>query len=455
MDHSKAVFCYVVRVGNVCQQSYFCSIMDKSILRLALPNIVSNISVPVLGMVDMYIVGHLDSEDYIGAIALATMLFNFIYWSFSFLRMGTSGFTAQAYGAGQEEEQTNILLRSFAVAIGAGLLIVLLQSLIATIGFFFLNAEPQIKTYALRYFHIYIWAAPAILGMYTLNGWYIGMQNARTPMWIAIGINLINIALSFTFVYGFGMDIEGVALASVCAQYLGFLSFLLLWQLQYGQLKQYFRWTILKDLASYIPFFQVNRDIFIRTMALVAVTTFFMSASAKSGKDTLAANALLMQLFVLFSYLMDGFAYAAEALTGKLIGANDRVSLLQLIKRLFVWGMGIALSFTLLYLLFLDQILGLLTDKQNIIELSRDYYRWVYLIPLAGFAAFLWDGVFVGATASHQMRNSMLIAVAGFFLLYFSLSGMLGNDALWLAFIVYLAARGMVQSAMAPAVLRG
>ena len=429
--------------------------MDRSILRLAIPNIISNITVPLLGMVDMYIVGHLDSEDYIGAIALATMLFNFIYWSFSFLRMGTSGFAAQAYGSGNQGEQANVLLRSLAVAMGAGFLIVLLQYFIASIGFYFLDAGPEVKVHAHEYFYIYIWAAPAVLGTYTFNGWYIGMQNAKIPMFVAIGINVVNIALSFLFVYGLGMKIDGVALASVCAQYTGFFSFLLMWNIKFGWLKQYINLRKLKDLKSFIPFFKVNSDIFIRTMALVAVTTFFMSVSAKSGKDILAVNALLMQMFILFSYMMDGFAYAAEALTGKFIGANNRGQLKELVKRLFLWGIVIACLFTLIYGLFLDQILSILTDKQNIIELSKQYQFWVMLIPIAGFSAFLWDGVFVGATASHQMRNSMLIAVAVFFILYFAFNHISANNILWLAFIIYLALRGIVQSFMAPAVLKG
>lgn len=427
--------------------------MNKNILRLAIPNIISNITVPLLGLVDMYIVGHLDSEDYIGAIALATMIFNFIYWSFSFLRMGTSGFTAQAYGADNRQEQTNILMRSLTVAMGAGLLIILLQYVIASVGFYFLDAGPVVKSYAHQYFYIYIWAAPAVLGLYTFNGWYVGMQNAKIPMIVAIGINIVNIALSFTFVYGLGMKLDGVALASACAQYTGFLSFVIIWNLKYGNLKKYINLSILKDIASYIPFFKVNSDIFIRTIALVSVTTFFMSASAKLGKDILAVNALLMQLFVLFSYMMDGFAYAAEALTGKYIGANNRQQLKTLVKRLFLWGIIIAGLFTLAYAFFLEPILGFLTDKQNVIELSKQFSFWVCLIPIAGFSAFLWDGVFVGATASHQMRNSMLIAVASFFIVYYVFSSIFANNILWIAFIVYLALRGGIQSFMAPAIL--
>lgn len=431
----------------------FAYIMNRSILRLAIPNIISNITVPLLGMVDIYIVGHLDSEDYIGAIALATMIFNFIYWSFSFLRMGTSGFTAQAYGAENSKEQMTILMRSLIVAMSAGALIILLQYFIAAVGFYFLDAGPLVKVHAREYFFIYIWAAPAILGMYAFNGWYVGMQNAKVPMVIAIGINIVNIALSFIFVYGLGMKINGVALASVCAQYSGFISSIIIWNLKFGGLKKYIDAVTLKNLRSYIPFFKVNSDIFIRTMALVAVTTFFMSASAKEGSEILAVNALLMQMFILFSYMMDGFAYAAEALTGRFIGANKNSELKLLVRKLFMWGGGIACLFTIIYALYLTPILRILTDKESIITLSEQYHFWVGLIPIAGFSAFLWDGIFVGATASRQMRNSMLIAVCSFFLIYLVFYNFSANNILWFAFIMYLALRGIVQSFMAPSIL--
>lgn len=427
--------------------------MNKAILRLAIPNIISNITVPLLGMVDMFLVGHLDAPEYIGAIALATMIFNFIYWSFSFLRMGTSGFTAQAYGAQNLKEQADILLRSLFVAMVSGFLIILLQKAIAGIGFYVLDGSNVVKVYAYDYFSIYVWAAPAVLGMYTFTGWFVGMQNAKAPMIVAIGVNIVNIVLSFILIYALKMKIEGVALASVCAQYTGFFTFLLIWKIKYKFLKQYIDIHVLKHVKSFIPFFKVNSDIFIRTMALVAVTTFFMSASAKEGDDILSVNALLMQLFILFSYMMDGFAYAAEALTGKLIGADNRVQLKELVKRLFLWGIVLSCFFTLVYALFVDEILMLLTDKQNIIDLSKEYQLWVMLIPIAGFSAFLWDGIFVGATASRQMRNSMLIASGAFFAVYFLFAHISLNNILWFSFIVYLSLRGIIQSFMAPIIL--
>lgn len=427
--------------------------MNKNILHLAIPNIISNITVPLLGMVDMYVVGHLDSEYYIGAIALAAMLFNLIYWSFSFLRMGTSGFTAQAFGADNPQEEINILCRSLAVALFLGFMILILQSLISFVGFKFLDGGVEVKKYALDYFRIYIWAAPAILSMYAFNGWFVGMQNAKVPMFVAIGINIVNIGLCFFFVYGLDMKIEGVALASVCAQYTGLLCTLIIWNFQYKEMKKYIDLNILKNISSFRPFFNVNKDIFIRTMALIAVSTFFLSASAKLGDDILAVNALLMQFFILFSYMMDGFAYAAEALTGRFIGANDRVQLKILVRKLFLWGAGIAIGFTLIYGLFTDQILSLLTDKSQIIALCKEYQWWVLFIPIAGFSAFLWDGIFIGATASKQMRNSMLIAAIVFFIIYFIFNIYLLNNILWFSFTLYLAIRGIVQTFMSRSIL--
>lgn len=427
--------------------------MNKEILRLAIPNIISNITVPLLGLVDMFIVGHLERSEYIGAVALATLLFNVIYAAFSFLRMGTSGFTAQAYGADDKQEQANILLRAMLVGLSAGGLLVILQYLISGLGFYLLDGSPAVKTFAIDYFHIYIWAAPAVLGLNTMNGWFVGMQNAKTPMYTAITINIVNIVLAFTFVYGFGMQIKGIALATTIAQYSGLLLSVTIWNIKYGWIKPYFDVDTLKVLANYIPFFKVNTDIFIRSMALMAVTTFFMSVSAGMGDDILAVNALLMQLFLLFSYIMDGFAYAAEALTGRFIGAKAVDMLKMFIKRLFLWGGALVAIFTFGYALFTDQILNLLTDKPEIIAASRSFQFWALLTPIAGFSAFLWDGIFIGATASKQMRNSMLIAVSVFFFITLVFNQNYENNILWLAFIIYLASRGVMQAFMAPSVL--
>ncbi len=397
-------------------------------------------------MVDMFIVGHLSSELFIGAIALSVMIFNFMYWSFSFLRMGTSGFTAQAFGADNRQEIVNILLRSLSVALGAGLVIILLQFGILKLAFYLVDASETVKAYASVYFHIYVWAAPAVLGMYALTGWFIGMQDSKTPMYIAIAVNIINIGLSLIFVFVLGMELKGVALGSTIAQYSGFFLCLIIGSRKYKLLKKYVSRNFINRISDLAPFFKVNRDIFLRTLCLIAVTTFFTSASAKMGDTLLAVNSLMMQLFILFSYMMDGFAYAAEALTGRFVGEKNSEKLSLMIKRLFLWGTGLVIFFTFIYALFSEDILRLLTDKQNIISEAERYIGWVILIPLAGFSAFLWDGIFIGMTASAQMRNSMFIAMASFFVIYYILNPLLGNNALWLAFIVYLAMRGIMQA---------
>lgn len=420
--------------------------MNKNILRLALPNIISNITVPLLGMIDMFIVGHLSSELYIGAIAIAVMIFNLMYWSFSFLRMGTSGFTAQAYGARDSQEAVNILLRSLLVAALGSLAILFLQYFILQTALYFIQSSPEVMRLASDYFYIYVWAAPAVLGTYAFMGWFIGMQDAKTPMYISIAVNIINILLSIFLVFVLRWELKGVALASTLAQWSGFLLCNVSWIVKYKRLRSLISARFIKNIRELVPFFKVNSDIFIRTLCLITVSTFFTSASAKFGDITLAVNSLMMQLFILFSYMMDGFAYAAEALTGRFIGEQSNKALKQLINRLFGWGFGLTSFFTLLYFLFSDSILGLLTDKQSVLDMANLYINWVLLIPVAGFSAFLWDGIFIGMMASKQMRNSMFVAMISFFVIYYFTNNMLANDGLWLAFITYLGMRGIIQA---------
>ncbi len=391
--------------------------MNKEILRLAIPNIITNITVPLLGMVDTAIAGHLNSELYIGAIALAATIFNFIYWNFGFLRMGTSGFTAQAYGATNRKEMMDILIRSLIVAFSIAFLILLFRKLILGLAFHFVEGSNELRLYVSYYFNIYIWAAPAVLGMYAVTGWFIGMQDARTPMFISISANLVNIGVSLCLVMAFNLQIKGVAIGSLTAQWFAFLISLFIWNKKYGFLKPFLHFGSWPSVRSFQPFFKVNTDIFLRSLALVSVTTFFTYASSRPGELTLAANALLMQFFILFSYMMDGFAYAAEALTGRFTGAKKSGQLRVLVKKLFLSGIVLSLLFTCIYGIFADPILRLLTDKENVIAIAREYKYWVLLFPAAGFAAFLWDGIYIGMTASRQMRNSMFVAVIVFLLL--------------------------------------
>ena len=426
---------------------------NREILQIALPSIVSNITVPLLGLIDVTIVGHLGAASYIGAIAVGGMLFNIIYWIFGFLRMGTGGMTAQAYGQQDDAEMMRLLTRSMGVGALIAFTLILLQYPIERTAFAFIETTPEIERLATTYFRICIWGAPAVLGLYSFSGWFIGMQNSRYPMFIAITQNIVNILVSLALVYGFEMKIEGVAIGTLVAQYAGFLMAITLWMHKYKAIRCHAELRSLMDKQAMYRFFQVNRDIFLRTLCLVAVTVFFTSAGAAQGEVILAVNTLLMQLFTLFSYIMDGFAYAGEALAGKHIGANNRTGLQQMVRQLFVWGIGLSLAFTLMYGIGGEGFLKLLTNEESVIAASSNYFYWVLAIPLAGFAAFLYDGIFIGATATRLMLFAMAIAAAAFFLIYFGCRSTLGNHALWLAFISYLALRGIVQGVLGRKIL--
>lgn len=427
--------------------------MNKRILGLAVPSIISNITVPLLGLVDVSIVGHLGSATYIGAIAVGGMLFSMIYWIFGFLRMGTSGLTAQAYGRRDLAEVILLFVRSVGIAFGLALLLIMLQHPILKVAFTLIDATPAIKDLASLYFRICIWGAPAVLGLYSFAGWFVGMQNSRFPMYIAITQNVVNIAASLFFVFIWNRGVAGVAMGTLVAQYAGLLMASLLWYGYYRRLWQKLNWKMLTDYEAMRSFFILNRDIFFRTLCLVAVTTYFTSRGAEQGDIILAVNTLMMQLFTLYSYIMDGFAYAGEALTGRYVGAHNQADLRRMIRTLFAWGIGLALAFTLLYGIGGSSFLGLLTNEQEVLNASSDYFYWVLAIPLAGMAAFLWDGIYIGATASRQMLYSMLVASVSFFILQRIFQQQMGNHALWMAFIAYLFLRGLVQTGLARKIL--
>ena len=420
--------------------------MDRKIFRLAIPNIITNITVPLLGMIDMAVAGRLGSAVFIGAIALGANIFNMIYWNFGFLRMSTSGFAAQAYGARDMAEAMNVFIRSLMIGLGIGVLIVLLQYPIGEFAFTLIRSGPESVHHVESYFRIVIWGAPAVLGMYAFKGWFIGMQNARIPMFIAILNNVLNIILSVLFVFGFGMKIEGIALGTVLSQIISIMVAAAFWWRYYRRLRKYIRKETIWDKRSIRSFFRVNADVFVRTFLLTLVTTFFTFASSGMGEITLAVNALLMQFFMLFSYFMDGFAYAGEALTGRFVGAGNVKALKLMLKRLFFWGWVVSIAAVVIYAIFPNQLLHILTNDVQIIESTKDFMFWTVLIPLTGFAAFLWDGIFIGATASRQMRNAMVFSSLLFFATYFIMTPLWGNNGLWLSFILYLLGRGVIQT---------
>lgn len=417
--------------------------MNKQILHIALPSIISNITVPLLALVDTTIVGHLGSASYIAAIALGGMIFNMIYWLFNFLRMGTGGLTAQAYGANQHQTTSYILLRSLTIAGGIALTLLLLQRPIFQVTFHFVTATAEVRSLASIYFNILIWGAPAMLALYSFTGWFLGMQNARIPMCIAITQNVVNIAVSTLLVFGCHLKIEGVALGTLISQYTALL-LAVIFCLTKFDVKQHFELKAILDINTLKRFFQVNRDIFLRTLCLIAVTTYFTSAGSTQGELTLAANTLLMQFFIIFSYFMDGFAYAGEALGGRYFGAHDRLNFQRMTRCLFAWGGALSVLFFFIYFLSGTSLLHLLTNDSQVINRAQQYLPIIYFIPLISFAAFLFDGLYIGTTATRYMLISMFCASAAFFVLINVCT--LSNTLLWLAFLVYLGGRGLMQA---------
>ena len=422
--------------------------MNREILRIAVPNIVSNITVPIMGIVGTMIAGHLgDSVATIGALAIGVSIFNFIYWNCSFIRMGTSGITAQAYGAGDRRTTTLMLARAMVVSIVVGVAIVVLQRPLGALALRMMNGGEMVADY----FYARVWAVPAGVMLFGLNGWLTGMQNAIIPMVVAIIVNVIHIVCSLWFAFPLGMGIVGIAYASVVAQWTGVAITAAITWWHYGRGLVRIAWSEVWDVGAMREFFSINRDIIIRTLCIVASYTFFTAASARMDDPTiLAVNTILLELFTLFSYMSDGFAFAAEALTGRFIGSRDGRSLRDCVKKCMVWCAVICVLYVGLYVGWWRELLGLFVEDgaentAQIMEYAGRYIGWIVVIPVAASWPFMMDGIMVGATQSRIMRNSMLWATAAYFLLFFTLEPLIGNDALWLAFTSYMFLRGVFQ----------
>lgn len=422
--------------------------MHRQILRLAIPSIVSNITVPLLGIADTAIAGHLNaaSASSIGALSVGVAIFNLLYWTFSFLRMGTTGITAQHFGANNTAFCAETLLRAWGTALLAGGLFLLFRHPLGTLTINLINqsSDPQIQADIYTYFNIRIWAAPATISLYALNGWYIGMQNTRTPMLIAILQNVMNVVCSWFFALRLGMGIAGVALGTVAAQYFSLL-------LAAGCLLPYRRLFVgirlrnVLNKAAWLRFATINRDILLRTLCLIVVFTFFTSVSSSNDPSTLAANAILLHFFYFFSYFSDGFAYAAEALVGKFIGEGNPRQLQHCIRQLLWWTTGLAVVFSVLYGVAWRPIAAVFTNSEGLFDQLARYAPWAAIVPLAGTLAFLFDGIMVGSTQGKVLRNAMFVATLAFFAAYYGLHNILSNHALWIAFCLFLLLRGVMQ----------
>ncbi|MCU4166400.1 MATE family efflux transporter [Carboxylicivirga caseinilyticus] len=420
--------------------------MNREILRLAIPNILTNLTVPLLGMVDMHLMGYQDSASFMGAVALGGVIFNFVYWGFAFLRMSLSGMAAQAYGKESNSEMSMLLFRGLFLALSAGFILLILQKGVISLSFLVLEGSEEVKALASDYFYVRIWAAPAAIALMVINGWFLGMQNAMYPMIISVTINVVNIITSFILVKGFDMKVEGVALGSVVSQYVGIILSGILFLKKYRYILSYFNVRNILQQSGLLSFLNVSGDIFLRTLCVIIVFTFFTSKSAGTGDLVLAANSALLQFLFLFSYFLDGFAYAAEALVGKFTGSRNQMQVKRVIRLLFLWGGSFAILFLLLFAFGGKSILLLFTNQNEVIEVAVRYLPWLIVLPLTGFSSFIWDGIYIGATASRLMRNTMLMATLVFFAIFLLLRSNLGNHALWLAMNSFMLGRGLFQT---------
>ena len=402
--------------------------INKDILKLAIPSILANITVPLVGMVDIAVAGHLDANaaTLIGGIAIGTMLFDLLYWNFGFLRVGTGGLAAQAYGRGDRAECARVLTRSLGIALSCAMVLIIVQWLFVKAAFVFVDCTPQVQDLASQYFFIRIWAAPATLALMALKGWFIGMQDSVSAMLTDLTVNGMNVLMSIVLALGIsvggwhyeGMGFSGVAAGTVAAQYSGFLVALILLLVKYrrntlqtlgrSELKDVFKGDQMRRFMS------MNADLFVRSLCFIAIYIGFTVISARYGDTLLAVSSILMKILMIFSYFTDGFAYAGEALVGRYIGAGDRHMYRQTVKWTFIWSMSIALIFMGIYHFAGVPVLQLMTSDSAVVEASVEYLPWLLLMPIVGCAAFTWDGIYIGATASRQMRNSMLWAVLAF-----------------------------------------
>lgn len=394
-------------------------------------------------MVDLAIVGRLGSATYIGAIAVGSSIFNMVYWLLNFLRAGTSGLTAQAVGAGNLGRRDDIFYRGIIIGTIMGILAVALSPLIATIFIPFMEADADTSRLAGEYFLLVIWGAPAYLATSAIGGWLLGNQNSVATLKIAILTNIANILLSLCFVFLFGMKIKGVALGTASSQWIGCMYGL--WIIRRRYSPRFSRFGRVFEGSEVKGFFKLNFDIFLRTLCLVAVTLWFTRSGARLGPDILAANAILMQLFMLFSFFMDGFAYAGEAIAGKEFGAGNLKALRTLETDLMKWGIVLATLGIIVYFFAGEIILALLTREEGVKTVARDYLLWAVTIPLFGFMAFIYDGIYIGLSLTRRLLLSMLIAMGVFFIVLFILQPFWHNHALWMAFSLYLVTRGIAQ----------
>ncbi len=416
---------------------------DRDIWRIAAPMILSNISVPLLGMVDTGVTGHLDSPAYLGAVAIGATIFGFLYTGMNFLRMGTTGITAQRFGADDNDGLRISLGQALIVALLIALGLLALHVPIGQFALGLIGAQPDVEAYASQYFTIRIWSAPGTLANFVLVGWFLGLQNARVPLLIFLTVNLTNIVLDLFFVLQLGMKVDGVALASVIAEYAGVVVGLVFAARALRERSGHWPMKRLFNVRAYAAFFAVNANLFVRTMALIFTFAFVTAQGARLGGLVLAANAVLMNLQNLTAFALDGFAHAAEALVGKAVGQKRRDVLERSVQLALKWSLFFAVGFFVFYILIGPMLIRVLTDLPDVRSTAMQFLPWLVISPLISVWSYLYDGVYVGATRSKEMRDLMLISTFAVFLPAWFLLQDYGNHGLWLAFTIFMASRGI------------
>ena len=421
--------------------------MNRQILRLAIPSILANITIPLVGLVDTIIVGHISDAHAIGGIAIGTMLFDLLYWNFGFLRVGTSGMTAQAYGRGDNQHCARLLTQSVTIALVGAVIIWALQWLFVTAVLAVVPCSQQVSAFAREYFFIRIWAAPATLSLMAFKGWFIGMQDTVSPMAIDIVVNVVNMVVSYVLAVYTPLGALGVAYGTLAAQFTGLLLSLviILWKYQYVW-RGVSLWRLAKDKQGIGNLITLNANLFVRSLCFMIVYVGFTSLSSLYGDTDLAVCSILMKLFMLFSYFVDGFAYAGEALVGKYVGeqqvhSQKESSLARVVRLLFIWSLGVGCLFTLIFDLLAFPIYHIMTSDLLVINRLADFTPWLVAMPIISTLAFMWDGVFAGATAGKQIRNAMIYAAIGFVVGYVALYHWWGIQALFVGYFLHLLAR--------------
>ena len=430
------------------------TILNKEILKLAIPNILANLSIPMLSLVDVALMGHLSDESYILSIGFGVMIFNFIYWAFGFLRMGITGMTAQEVGRGDVNEAYRLLFRGLIIAFAGALLLFVFKDVLLQFSIFLIDSNDGVNNEITTYFNIRIYAAPATLGLYAFIGWFLGKQNATIAMVVTIAVNVLNAFISYYLVTYLTMGTKGVAYGTVIAQYAGLFLATILFIVYYKKEIQQEAFQNIFEIKAIKKFISVNSDILIRTLCLIFSLSFFKVMSAKEGELIGAANILLLEFITIAAYGIDGFAFAAESITGKYFGAKDKVNLKKAIRYCFYWGFGLGLIYSAIYLIFGRNILEILTNQIIVVDLAVEYMLWLILFPVLSVVPFVWDGVYIGVTASKAMRNTMLVSTFLIFLpAYYVLAHYWGNHGLWLAMILFVLARGISQTILAKRVV--